>query len=301
MAILGAGAIGCLFGAYLYGSGQSILLVHHRKEVVELIRRNGVVVRDPSGRKIKARIGIAQSLSQSDHPDLILITVKAYDTENAARHLGRLYMPGVPVLSIQNGFGNIETISRFVSRLSILGGTTTEAALLKAPGILRHTGRGITWIGEVDGQSTKRLKHVMKIFAAAGFRTVINRNIQGAIWSKGIVNSTINPISAIERVPNGGIIGSPHLMSIAYKIARECARVSGATRIRVSPEPGWLLRRTLKSSRRNKSSMLRDVESGRKTEIMQLNASIVKKGNSLGIETPYNALLTRLVLGMQHA
>ena len=301
IAIIGAGAIGCLFGILLHRSGQSVLLVHHRKGTVGYIKERGLTLRRHSGKTVRARVKVKQSLSEQDSPDLVMLTVKAYDTEPAAEQLKTVLSGGVPVLSLQNGFGNIETISRFLPKHAAIGGTTTEGALLRKPGDVVHTGKGTTWLGEVDGCLTGRLDAIKSVLRDAGFRTELSRNILGVIWSKAIVNSAINPITAIARVSNGELLKNSSLLDAALRILGEGVAVANARRVTLALSPFPLLFRVLNSARTNKSSMLRDIESGRTTEIRQLNGWIAAHGKRSGVDTPYNSLVTHLVLGVEEA
>jgi len=297
--IVGAGAIGCLFGIRLHGSGQSIVLIHHNRQTVASIRNKGVTLKELSGRIIRRRVEVNQSLSERDHPDLVVLTVKAYDTEMAARSLKRQVGRKVPILSLQNGLGNIETLSRYFPASSIIAGTTTEAALQTRPGLIAHTGRGFTWIGEVTVRATKRCITIKKIFRNAGFRTETSSNINGVIWSKAIVNSAINPISALARVPNKDLLRIANLTDASRKLISEGLEVAQARGVRLSPRPALLLSKILASSGKNRSSMLQDIETGKRTEIRQLNGWLAAIGKRLGVRTPYNSLIAQLVLGLE--
>jgi 2-dehydropantoate 2-reductase len=299
IAIIGAGAIGCLFGILLHQSGQSVLLVHHRKGAVAYIDKKGLTLRRLSGKPVRARVKVKQSLSERDSPDLVILTVKAYDTKTATQQLETVLSGGVPILSIQNGFGNIETISRFLPKHVAIGGTTTEGALLRKPGDVVHTGRGTTWIGEIDGRLTGRLHAIKSVLRDAGFRTEVSKNIRGVIWSKAIVNSAINPITAIARVSNGELLTNSYLLDAAFRLLDEGVAVANTRQVSLALSPFPLLIRALTSTRNNKSSMLRDMESGRTTEIRQLNGWIVARGEDFGVDTPYNSLVTQLVLGLE--
>src|SRR5256712_13848937 len=89
MRVVGAGAIGCLFGGRLQQAGQSVLMIHHRKSVVACIEKNGVRIRELSGKAVRVRIKSWTRLSKHDKPELVLITVKAYDTEGVGSLLRR--------------------------------------------------------------------------------------------------------------------------------------------------------------------------------------------------------------------
>jgi 2-dehydropantoate 2-reductase len=298
IAVIGAGAIGCLFGARLHLAGQSVLLIHHKKNVAASIAKNGVRIRELSGKVVRANIETRTRLSRSDNPDLILVTVKAYDTESVALILRATKLRNVPVLSLQNGLGNFETLDLRLGSDSIIAGTTSEGALTNGPGRVTHTGFGMTWLGEMKGGFSKRCQVIREAFRAAGFKTVITNNIKGVLWAKAIVNSAINPLTAIVHVRNGDL-GNPELHEIALRVIDEGRAVALANGVVLEASSRRLFARILGSTARNKSSMLQDIEAGRRTEIRQLNGSISRLGRSIGVSTPFNELLTRLVLFLE--
>lgn len=279
-------------------AGQSVLLIHHKKNIAASIAKNGVRIREPSGRVVRANIKTRTRLSRNDKPDLILVTVKAYDTESVALLLKQTRARNVPVLSLQNGLGNVETLGLHLGRDSIIGGTTSEGALTNGPGKVNHTGFGMTWLGEMKGELSKRCQAIGKAFRAAGFKTVITNNIKGVLWAKAIVNSAINPVTAIVHVRNGDL-GNPELHEIALRVIDEGREVALANGIVLEASSRRLFARIISSTARNKSSMLQDIEAGRRTEIRQLNGSISRLGRSVGLSTPFNELLTRLVLFLE--
>jgi 2-dehydropantoate 2-reductase len=300
VAVVGAGAMGCLFGGRLHKAGQSVLLVHHRRGVATFIEKKGVIIREPSGKIVRSHINIRTRLSKDDRPELVLVTVKAYDTEEVGSLLMQSVGSSVPVLTLQNGLGNVDALERNLGSDSIISGTTTEAALSDGPGRVIHTGSGTTWLGEINGEISQRCLAIARVFRAAGFATVVTNNAKGVIWSKAIVNSAINPISAITRLRNGDLLQSPELREIAYEVINEGSSLARANGILLKPTPKRLLARVLGLTSNNKSSMLQDLEAGRRTEIGQLNGYISRLGNRVGIGTPLNDLLTKMVLFLEH-
>ena len=299
---MGAGAIGCLFGLRLAKSGQEVLLVHQRKSVVDSINRKGVKVRELNGRLIETRIKAATPPSDIDNAQLVLVTVKAYDTKNVARLLSKTVGSAAAVMSLQNGLGNLETLSSYLRRDSILGGSTTEGALSIGPGFVVHTGRGKTWLGELNGRPSKRSLAIRNSFRDAGFDTEVSKYIEGVLWNKAIVNSVINPISALTRLANGELGSVPGLRRLASKILREGMRVARRARVPSLDEtPRKFLSQVLSSTARNKSSMLQDIERAQRTEILQLNGSISIIGRRHKLATPYNDFLTMLILGLERS
>ena len=280
-------------------AGQTILLIHHKRSVATSIQEKGVRIRELSGKVVRVQIKTKTKLSKRDKPDLVLVTVKAYDSDRVASLLDKSLTRNVPVLSLQNGLGNVEELTHPLGAYSTIAGTTTEGAMTTGPGFVIHKGRGTTWLGEIDGRLTDRCLTIQKAFLKAGFTTIISNNIKGVLWAKAIVNSSINSITAIARVRNGDVSKIPELREAASKIVDEGVAVAEAKGILLKPSPEFLLEKTLALTSRNKSSMLRDIESGRKTEIRQLNGSISSQGRLVGVRTPFNDLLTNLVVALE--
>lgn len=300
IAIVGAGAIGCLFGARLEQSGHSVLLVNNDPLAVAAMSKNGVRVRELSGKEIRTRPKVKTSLKIRDSPDLVLLTVKSYDTETASRDLRKSHSVN-EILSIQNGLGNIETLSRFLPAQSILAGTTTEASLLTDYGQVVHTGRGVTRIGELKGRPTKRCREIRDVIRRAGFDIRMSLNIEGVIWSKAIVNSAINPITAIAHVLNGEVAHNFYFRELGLEVLKEGRKVASALGVTPTPNPISLFRQVIDLSKENMSSMLQDIEKRKRTEIQKLNGWISSAGKAAGIETPYTSALSRLVLGLEES
>jgi 2-dehydropantoate 2-reductase len=299
IAVVGAGAVGCLFGGRLHRSGQTVLLIHHRRSVATAMERKGISIRELSGKVVQSHVQTKTRLSRRDKPDLVLVTVKAYDSKAVASLLKKSGIHNMPVLSLQNGLGNVEELAPQLGSDSIIAGATTEGAMTTGPGEVIHTGRGMTWVGEMNGRVSDRCLVIQRAFRKAGFATIVSKNIKGVLWAKAIVNSAINPISAITCVKNGDVSRIPELREITSKVIDEGSAVARAYEILLKPDPKSLLATVLSQTSRNKSSMLRDIEAGRKTEIRQLNGSISRLGRRLGMNTPLNDLLTKLVLAME--
>jgi 2-dehydropantoate 2-reductase len=242
----------------LHIAGQSVLLVHHRRSVAAAIEKKGVSIREPSGKIVRSHIKVRTRLSLDDRPELVLVTVKAYDTEEVGSLLVKSVGRNVPVLTLQNGLGNVDALERHLGSGSIMSG---------GPGRVIHTGSGTTWLGEINGEISRRCLVIGRVFRAAGFATAVTSNVKGVIWSKAIVNSAINPISSITRLRNGDLLKSPELREIAFKVINEGSGVARANGILLKPSPKGLLARVLALTSNNESSMLQDLEAGRRTEI----------------------------------
>lgn len=298
-AIVGAGAVGCFFGSRLQASGQNVLLIHHKKSVVARIRRNGVFVREQSGEISRQQIAVKQSLSTSDDPDFVILTVKAFDTDEAARFQLKSVGVNTTVLTIQNGLGNTEILRQYLPPRFVIAGSTTEAVTRIAPGVVNHSGTGTTWIGELNGRLTERCAIIQKILGQSGIKAIVSKNILGILWLKAIVNSAINPISALANANNVELLKAPDLLYVCNKVVREGMKIATANGVLLPASPISMLNRVLASTAGNKSSMLQDIKGGRQTEIRQLNGVLLNTAKRLGISAPHNLLLTRLLVGLE--
>ena len=294
--VLGAGSIGTLFGSLLYTSGHHVTLYNRNRTTVKSIRQRGVRLVGTEGRRV-LRI-------QADSPprtlrefDLVLVTVKAYDTSAIARkYAGRLGTE-TSVLTLQNGLGNYEILARRLGS-RVLVGSTSEAALTVKPGVIAHTGHGRTWIGEYDGSASDRSKRIVKAIRETGLAVSATDNILGVLWSKAIINSAINPVTALTRLSNGEIEQANGLGLLMESIVDEGVKVSRALQVMLQPSsPRKEMHRILRATAQNRSSMLQDVDRRARTEIEQLNGAIVKTARMHGIDARYN----RLILGMVRA
>jgi 2-dehydropantoate 2-reductase len=297
-AIVGAGAIGSLFGARLSLAGHDVILTHRNRSIIRTIQKNGVSLRELDGTVSRVRVPVRKGPTELSGTEVLIVAVKAYDTREVAESYRRLVPLETTILSLQNGLGNVETLrSRF--RNNILAGSTTEGALLLGPGSLTHTGTGSTIIGALQPRNSSEASRINIAFNAAGFPTKTSSNILGVLWAKAIVNAAINPLSALTRLPNGVLVKNAAIQEIALRVIDEGILVSRAAHIRLVGNPRKLWRRILLSTKTNKSSMLQDIERGTMTEIRQLNGAILSHGKETYIKTPVNRILTKLVLALE--
>jgi 2-dehydropantoate 2-reductase len=298
--IVGAGAIGCLFGARLSLAGHDVTLIHRDPITVRAIKKNGVKLQDLDRTLTKVCVSVRKGPTKLLGTDVLIIAVKAYDTRVVATSYRRIVPPETIILSLQNGLGNVETLqSSFKNQ--VLAASTTEGALSLGPGYVKHTGRGLTLVGGIgraDSESSSRIKMA---FDGARLRTRTSSNIRGVLWTKAIVNAAINPLSSLTRLPNGALAKNREIRGIAHRAIDEGILVSQAARIGLVGDPRILWRRILLSTRANKSSMLQDIERGKMTEIRELNGAIASHGRRKGVKTHVNGILTALVLGLEES
>lgn len=298
--IVGAGAIGQIFGIYLGKQNHDILFIEKQQEVVEAINTQGVGFmaygsEDPSDITYSPATAVNDPKTVK-RCDFVLLAVKSFDTLQAIQSVAHLISEKSPVLSLQTGLGNIEIMEKIVGRDSIIGGFTFMAGTGLSPGIVRHGGSGTTYIGELDGHESDRTRIIKKVLNESGINCSLCHRIIGRLWCKVIVYSAINPLSSILRVKNGQLLDQMESIELMKRLVDEGKKVAEAHAIDlVYPNLYDLLFETCKNTRDNLSSMLQDIINGHRTEIEALNETIIRYGDEKGIQTSTHKTMTELV------
>ena len=291
----------CLFGAGSLGSALGGMLAKNN-EVVLIARRKHVLAVRQSGLRLVgdvrlvARVEAADDLQGIAPPELLVITTKAYDTDEAIRQCRRWVTKETRVLTLQNGLGNLESLRKWLGSRAF-GGTTSMGAALIRPGVVRVSGQGKTVIGgDLDPAGAGM---IARAFSSCGLQTIVDKNIYGQIWAKAIVNACINPMTAILGVPNGRLLESPVIERLMGTVCDECGQIAMSNGIRL-PQGSMKLRvqAVARDTSENVSSMLQDVRNGKRTEIDQISGAFVRIGGLRGVPTPLNSTLAAMVDSM---
>ena len=287
--VFGAGAMGSLFAAALAGKHEVAVVA--RRAHVDAIRRSGLRV---SGRtELSVAVEAFEDASGAPTPDVVLVTVKSYDTPEAVRAL-EPFWPDALFLSLQNGLGNLERLGERAAR--VLGGVTYHGVTSLGPGEIRHAGEGATVIGPFQGTSLGEAESVARALSECGLPTSVSEDVRRVLWIKAVVNACFNPITGLLRARSGTLVRSAELMECSAMIVDEAVRVAAGRGIPL--DASHLLERVREVSlatAENRSSMLQDLEKGRPTEIDAINGAIARMGAELGLECPVNRLLWLLV------
>jgi 2-dehydropantoate 2-reductase len=300
IAIVGAGAVGSLFGGLLTRSGQEVWLYNCSfVEHIRAIRAEGLRVQSAAGEQKIPVAAVTHARQIPGKMDLVGIFVKAYDTEQAIRDALPLLGEESWVLSLQNGIGPEGILARYLPKKQILRGITAQGATLVEPGVIRWAGRGPTRFGllETSGPSIPpSAQELVKIFERAGIESQYEPKVELQIWEKLLINAAINPLTALFDVRNGALVEDPMLRAIARDIVQECLPVVADHGVHLScAEAMGRVEGVCQATAGNLSSMLQDVRRGKRTEIEYINGVIVSEGERLEIPTPLNRLLTQLV------
>ncbi len=297
IAVIGPGAMGCLFGGFLAKSPENeVWILDKNLARAESIRDNGIKIEGISG-KSSVKINVTHNLKEIGICDLIILCVKSYDTDEAIKNAKGIVGKDTLVLTLQNGIGNIERIGKIVGNEKIIGGVTSQGATLLNIGSIRHAGKGETVIGRIVERSDDiRLEAVLDTLNDAGFETKVSANVEGLIWSKLVINVGINALTAITRLHNGKLIkfsGTREILKMAVLEAVEVTKKRGISLI--YEDPVQKVESVCEATAANISSMLQDVLRQKRTEIDFINGAIVDEGKRYGMQTPVNAVLTNLV------
>lgn len=297
IAVLGAGAMGSLYGGMLAEAGNQVWLVDVWKEHVDAVNQYGLHIEGIGGGRTLHHIKATANSEEIGMVDLALVFVKSTLTDIAIIQNKAVIGDDTVVLTLQNGLGNIEKINSIIDKKNIIAGTTAHGSTLLGPGKIKHAGEGKTIIGELDGRKTDRIKHIERVFQDAKLETMVSNNILGLIWDKLLVNVGINALTAITGLENGQLVELKEAEWILEEAVKEAIQVAKAKGIKLSFEnPIEHTKDICKATAENRSSMLQDVINFRKTEIGMINGAIVKEGKAMGIHTPINKMLENLIL-----
>lgn len=287
--IFGAGSLGSALGALLSRSNEVVLI--GRRANMSAIRAKGL--RMMGDVDLRVKLDAHETIKDVESPELLIVTTKAYDTPSAIYACREWARDDTKVLTFQNGLGNLELLREWKGK-NAFGGTTTMGANLLAPAEVRLSGLGKTVIGsDIDRPGALR---IARAFADSGVPTAVRHGINGEIWGKAVISACINPTTAILRVPNGKLLDSPSIMGVISELCAECEAVAAAERISL-PYASMIrrVRAVARNTANNRSSMLQDVERGRRTEVAQINGAFVRFGFANNVRTPLNMTMLAMV------
>jgi len=297
IAIIGAGAMGSLFGVKLSSVPENtVYLLDVWTEHVDAVNSHGVLMELGCESTTYENLIASTDAASVGHADLAIILVKSTDTKQAVESNMDVFGPETTIITLQNGLGNVELIREVVGDKNVVAGTTSHGAMVLGPGKIRHTGAGKTIIGELDGSQTDRIKTITDAFNKACIETNLSDDVMSAIWGKLLVNAGINALAGITKCHNGELIEHPELMELLELAVLEGVEVAEAKGIKLGfADPVSRTKEVCMATAKNKASMLQDILNNRKTEIDMINGAIVREGNKLDIATPINAALTNLI------
>lgn len=300
IAVVGAGAMGSLFGTLLAEGGHAVWLIDVWQEHIDAVNQNGVTL-EFDGKIRRVRLEATTDPLQIGEAELVLVFVKATQTKSAAQTAARLAGSKGLVMTLQNGMGNAETIAHIITPRRILVGTTAHGATMLKAGSIRHAGAGPTTVGMwADGEKEfQNARQIADQFTQVGIETTAVKDVRPVIWDKLLVNVGINAITALTGIKNGQILDLELTRELSRAAIEEAASVAQARGIQMRKDPASPVFQVAAATAANRSSMGQDVDHCRPTEIMAINGFVVREAESMGISAPVNRTLTALVQTME--
>ncbi|MCW4053054.1 MAG: 2-dehydropantoate 2-reductase [Candidatus Bathyarchaeota archaeon] len=281
--ILGAGAIGSIFGAFL-SDKTNVTLIGSRLHV-EAIRACGLQLTGDIDQSfsLTAETGISRIPRNS----LVIVTTKTYDTAHAITGIKDMLKDDSILMVLQNGLGNKAIVRAIVGeQIEVLRGITMMASEFSSPGRIRF------WKGETIVEKGKASDSIELLFNMCGLKTRVSDNIEQDVWSKLILNCVVNPLTTLFQVSNPKII-SDNLQWVRHRVLEECLSIARAEGVEIKTSLEKIDQKILKYT--NFSSMSQDIRKRKRTEIEFLNGKIVELGRKHRIQTPVNQTLTCLI------
>ena len=301
--IVGAGAMGGLFGGLMAEQGLPVTLVDTWADHVNAINAQGLRMVGVGGdRPIKVRATADPSTIAS--ADVVLFQCKAFATEAAAAGVKHLFGRGAVAVSFQNGLGNEEVIGSVLGIENVLGGLTAQAGLVEAPGVVRNFGDLPTHIGELKGGLSERAQAVDDAITRHGLPTTASAEIKREKWKKLLGNVALGAISAVTDFRSFEIMAVPELQDIVFRGVDEAAAVAKAEGIPLDVTEARsvlmkLVDTTGGGTGTSKSSMREDLIKRRRTEIDTIHGAVARLGRKHGVPTPTIDTMVALVKGLQ--
>jgi 2-dehydropantoate 2-reductase len=294
--IVGAGAMGSLFGAVLAESGQDVTLVDINDAHLAAIQADGLRVQTEAGERRVRQLRACRPEQADTPPDLLIVFTKTLHTTQALAGVRHLIGDATQVLSLQNGLGNVEKINAFVPIERLWVGVTTWPADLVGPGHVHSRGAGVVRLMSADMQNWPFLVDLVHALSAAGLQARADAAVWGAIWEKVAFNAAMNSICSVASCTVGQLGDHPEGRVLAHAVVDEVLAVAQAQGIEVNEtEVRASVNHALDHHRDHKPSMLQDLLAGRPTEMDAINAAVLRYARLLKVATPLTQTLCTLV------
>lgn len=291
IAVMGAGAVGCYYGGLLARAGHTVTLIA-RPSHVQAIAAHGLRLQTATSDEHIA-LNANSDVAALKDAELVLFCVKSSDTESAGAQMKAYLRKDATVLSLQNGVDNAQRLQAVLGQ-DVIATVVYVATAMAGPGHVQHFGRGDLVLGQ-----HARSEQLAQLLSEAGIPSTVSNNVQGALWTKLIINCTYNAASAITQRPYGELVQQPGMWQLMRSAHDECIAVAQAAGMALDA-PLWpMIENIARTMQGQYSSTAQDLQKNKATEIDHLNGFIVRQGQQLGVSTPVNAALQTLVKALQ--
>ena len=289
--LVGTGALATLFAARLGEAGHSVSMLGTWKQGLQALQDKGARIIDADGNERAYQVHATDDPHEVNGAKFAIVLVKSWQTERVASQLKLALADDGHALTLQNGLGNRETLTRDLGSGRVSLGVTTTGATLVGPGLVRTGGDGIISI-----EANQALGPLEAALRSSNFNLQIVDDAQSLIWGKLVINAAINPLTALLCVPNGELLARPIVRKMMASLARETAEVAAAEHVHLPfSNPVSAAEDVARKTARNHSSMFQDVRRGARTEIDAICGAVTKRAELHGIKTPYNRACWQLI------
>ena len=300
VAVLGAGAMGCLFGGLMAEKGLDVVLIDVWKEHVDAINKNGLKMDGHGGDRF-IKIKATTDPSTLKTVDAIIIMCKATALKTALTNSKNIIGDNTMLMSFQNGIGHEAIMQEIAGKDKVLGGTTTQASNIVGPGHIKNHGSLPSWIGEYEGGMSDRVSNLAETFTAHNLETIAVADIKKRKWMKLFALTAIGPLSSVFNLHHTDLYitnkNQKVSRSLGKQIILETRAVAKADGVDVTEDECLeMFNKIVDSNQTNKSSMCFDILNKRKTEIEFINGAVAKIGKNHGIKTPMNDLMYDMIM-----
>jgi len=295
VAILGSGAMGCLFGAAFHRAGHDVTLVDVSVPHVQAINAHGLELDTRAG--VEHLPILARLPAEAVGPfDLVVVFTKTFHTQGALEGLAHAIGPQTHLLSLQNGLGNDRRLAGFVSDDRVMVGASMLPSDLVGPGKVRSHGEGYSRLYPAFGGDPAMAQTVAEALTQGGLPAQLDPEIHNAIWSKAIFNAAMNPMCALTLRTPGFLGASTEARATIRAVVEEGVAAAHANGAMIDPAPIHALTETSMTDHADhEASMLQDVKAGRRTEVDAINGAIVLAAEEKGVAAPVTRTLWHLV------
>ena len=276
-----------------------MILVDVNQAVVDAINANGVTIHEPDGSVTVCHPLGAVSTAGMAPVDLIIVFVKAMFSESALSNNRGLIGPDTCIMTLQNGSGHEDTLTKFVDRAHVVIGTTQHNSAVVGPGEIRHGGSGITHVGCIEGD-VSRLQYIADAFCESGLEADCSADVQKLIWGKMFTNVSASVLTGVLQVPLGFIASDKNAWALCEKLVREAVAVAAGEGLEFDAEEKVAeVRRVCENSPAGITSICADLSKGRRTEVDTISGSVVRASRRNGVPAPTHAAMVALVHAME--
>lgn len=299
IAVLGAGAMGGLFSAYLSKQNE-VTVIDVYAALVEKLRVDGLVLQEPNGEETVYHMGATTDSTDMQPVDLVVVFVKAMFSRDALQNNRGIIGPNTYLMTLQNGSGHEDVLTEFaVDAAHVIIGSTQHNASVAGLGITKHGGSGKTIIGCPSGDSA-HLDFIAKAFNACDLSCTVDGNVQKMIWNKMFTNVSLSALTGALQVPMGFVAENPHAWAACCQLLREAVDVAAGMGMTFNYDEKMAEVQTVcKNSPAGLTSIYADLRDGRRTEVDTISGSIVRASAKCDVPAPGHTMLVNLIHAME--